>query len=87
LIQTVIRPRLARRAAPAWRLALRDGDLLEGRLSRQALAEVRVELLAHQEARGKTFEVIERGDAPALDWAEVLSGFEPDQNWKQPLTD
>jgi uncharacterized protein YbjT (DUF2867 family) len=55
-----------------------QGDVLSGRLSRDALAEVCLQILRHDEAWGKTFEVIEGPDAWPEDWAGEFAALESD---------
>jgi nucleoside-diphosphate-sugar epimerase len=55
-----------------------QGDVLNGRLSRDALAEVCLQVLRHDEAWGKTFEVVEGPDAWPEDWAGEFAALDPD---------
>ena len=72
---------------PRGGLLFGQGDLLDGRLSRNALADVCIEVLRHPEARGKTFEVVEGGDEVPLDWKARFAELELDTGWKKLVAD
>jgi uncharacterized protein YbjT (DUF2867 family) len=59
-------------------LAVSQGDIAEGRISRSDLAEVCTRLLSLSDARGKTFEVVAApaGQAPSL--ASAVAALAPD---------
>jgi hypothetical protein len=63
--------------------ALARGDVLDGRLSRRALADVSVQLLRHREAHRKTFEVVEGGGDVRLDWGARFGELELDAGWRK----
>jgi len=68
---------------PRGGLRFGQGDLLDGRLSRLALADVCVEVLRHPGAKGKTFEVVEGGDEPGLNWPARFAELELDRGCKE----
>lgn len=82
---SIIRPGWLVDRPPRGGLRFGQGDLLDGRLSRHALADLCVEVLRHRDARGKTFEVVEGGDEPQLDWAARFAELELDRGWKELL--
>ena len=58
---------------------MEQGDTGEGRISREDVAEVCVRALAHDEARGKTFEIYNEPGPPPGDWASAFAALSPDE--------
>jgi hypothetical protein len=80
---SIIRPGWLVDRPPRDGLRFGQGDLLEGQLSRQALADICIEVLRHRTAYGKTFEVVEGGDEVLPDWAARFAELESDTGWKK----
>lgn len=80
---SIIRPGWLVDRPPRGGLRFGQGDLLDGRLSRHALADLCVEVLRHREARSKTFEVVEGGDEVRLEWEGRFAELELDAGWKK----
>ncbi|MGE5637019.1 MAG: NAD(P)H-binding protein [Nocardioidaceae bacterium] len=59
-------------------IRLGQGDVLDGRLSRNALAEVCLQMLRCEEVWGKTFEVVEGTDPWPVDWCSDFAELESD---------
>ena len=59
-------------------IRLEQGDKGEGKVSREDVAEVCVQALFHDEARGKTFELYSEPGEPPGDWAARFGELELD---------
>lgn len=84
---SIIRPGWLVNRPPRGGLRFGQGDLLEGCLSRDALADVLIEVLRNDEASGRTFEVVEGGEPGRIDWGACFRELEPDRGWKTLLAD
>lgn len=64
---------------PGESLRFEQGDAGDGRVARESVAEVCVRALAHEEARGKTFEIYNEPGSPPEDWTTVFAALSADR--------
>ena len=74
----IVRPGWLTDADGGEPLALSQGDVAEGRISRADLAEVCTRVISLSEARGKTFEVVAAPEAEAASLASAVAALAPD---------
>lgn len=76
---TIIRPSwLTDEPGGEQRLRLEQGDMGEGSVSREDVAEACVQALLHDEARDKTFELYDEPGEPPSDWAACFAKLAAD---------
>jgi hypothetical protein len=56
------------------------GDQSDGKITREAVAEVMVQAMNFESAKGKVFEVYSVADIPTYDWENFISGLRPEYN-------
>jgi uncharacterized protein YbjT (DUF2867 family) len=77
---TIVRPSwLTGEPGGSQGLRFEQGDTGDGQVSREDVAEVCVEALLNDEARGKTFEVYNEPGSPPEDWAAAFATLSPDR--------
>jgi len=74
---TIIRPCALTEEPGGKALVVDQGDTLKGKVSREDVAELCVQLLAQPKACNVTFEVKEDGDAP-VNWEQLCDRLQPD---------
>jgi len=74
---TIVRPCALTEEAGGKALVLDQGDTLKGKVSREDVAELCVQLLAQPQACNVTFEVKEDGNGP-VNWEQLCDRLQPD---------
>ncbi|XGV94796.1 MAG: SDR family oxidoreductase [Leptolyngbya sp. BL-A-14] len=75
---TIVRPAWLTDSSTNQEIYIEQGDQGEGRVSREALAEVCVRALSHEASRGKTFEIYSRTGTSSLDWSSTFASLQSD---------
>jgi uncharacterized protein YbjT (DUF2867 family) len=75
---TIVRPGWLTNDADTQEIRLDQGDLSEGQVAREAVAEVCVQALHYPSAQGKTFEVYSKSGTSSDDWKAVFTALQYD---------
>lgn len=75
---TIVRPGWLTNASGDRLVRFEQGDRGEGQVSRETVAEVCVQALHHETARGKTFEIYNESTTSPTDWSAVFASLQPD---------